>query len=107
MRGRNPTAAEKKWLTAVCGIGCIVCRNEMGITDSEVSPHHTDGTTKPDAHFKAIPLCDCHHQKPCPTGTWATRHGPGRRTGKYEFEKAYGTEEDLLEQCKEILEWLN
>jgi len=95
MKGRTPTAEEKRWMNAICKHGCIVCWNTKGIW-SPASPHHIDGKTKPDTHFKTIPLCGPHHQ--IKGEGWETRH-----YNKTAFEKAYGTEYELLEQMQGII----
>ncbi len=101
MKGRPPTKEESIWMGDVCELGCIVCWLHYGILTTQVSPHHIDGKTKPGAHFKTIPLCSAHHQladthKP---KRWISRHGDGKRA----FEDAYGTEEFLLEKCREMV----
>lgn len=102
MKGRNPTAEEKRHMSAVAALGCIVCKIHNDIY-TPCGIHHTDGKTKPGAHFKVLGLCDGHHQISSPTGEWATRHGPGRNAGKSNFEEAYGTEEWLMAQTEELL----
>ena len=94
MKGRTPTKAEKKWMNAICEYGCIVCWNEFGF-QSRAVPHHMDGKTKPGAHFKTIPLCGEHHQ----TGDYGT----ALHEGRVAWEKKYGTQEQLLKQCQEII----
>lgn len=103
MRGRAPTKEEKEFMDRICQLGCIVCRNN-GYYTPQVSPHHMDGKTKEGAHFKVIPLCGKHHQEPDnhKPARWVSRHG-GKGNGKAAFEKAYGKEEDLLYQCKELI----
>lgn len=99
MKGKSPTAEEKKWLNDICEVGCIVCKLEMGIF-SPASPHHMDGRTKPGAHLLTIPLCGQHHQVPDPTSQnrWTARH-----ENKFRFEKRYGSEGFLLEKTKEMV----
>lgn len=95
MQGRNPTAEEQRWMDAACELGCIVCLKFESIW-TEPSPHHIDGKTKPGAHFKVIGLCGRHHQIP----------GPGYETlhfNKTRFEKAYGTQYELLLEVIERL----
>ena len=56
MKGRNPTAKEKRHMDKVSQIGCIVCRNQGNLfVPSEI--HHTQGKTKVNAHFLVLPLC--------------------------------------------------
>jgi len=95
VKGRRPNAEERRWLSNIREIGCIVCRRELNLF-SEASPHHIDGKTKPGAHLKTIPLCGRHHQIPGPG--YCTRH-----PDKSGFEKAYGTESELLLEVVELL----
>lgn len=88
MKGRSPTAQEKKYMDMVCDHGCLVCRDLMGYGYSPCCPHHTDGKTKPEAHFKIIGLCGNHHQN--------GGEGVAIHFNKYQFEQNYGTEQDLL-----------
>lgn len=97
MKGRTPTSGEKMYMNAIVELGCIVCRKSFGVY-SPATIHHCDGKTKPDAHYRSIALCPRHHQVASDSGEWATRHGPGRNTGKTMFEAAYGSEQVLIEQ---------
>ena len=97
MKGRAPTKEEKKWLDAVCEIGCIVCINEHNVYSPAV-PHHLDGKTKPGAHFATIPLCGRHHQTGGCGGNCVARH-----QNKFQFEKMYGNEAELLEQTRRMV----
>ena len=98
MKGRNPTAKEKRHMDKVSQIGCIVCRNQGNLfVPSEI--HHTQGKTKVNAHFLVLPLCFQHHREGTMKGLWVSRH-----PWKKEFEKRYGTEQELLDQVKEILD---
>lgn len=100
MKGRNPTAEEKRYMAAVAEMGCIICELFL----DEFTPgaiHHIDGKTKPGAHFKSLCMCDRHHQykdnqKP---PRWISRHGDGR----YAFEQKYYPEQKLLEITYEKL----
>lgn len=64
MKGRNPTAEERRHLAWVCSLGCYCC-GKMGVEPwpDGTLPHHVEGKTKPGAHFKVIPLCDAHHSR--------------------------------------------
>ena len=98
MKGRNPTANEKRHMDMVSQIGCIVCKNQGNyFVPTEI--HHTEGKTKEEAHFKVLPLCYEHHRQGVMNGMWVSRH-----PWKKEFEKRYGTELELLKQVKEILD---
>lgn len=98
MKGRNPTKSEKEFWTLLAEVvGCIACRKD-GRSNFHVSIHHIDGRTKEWAHKMVLPLCAGHHQD----GTGA----PGLiavHPYKARFEAQYGTQEELLEECIEIL----
>lgn len=104
MKGKSLTKAEEAWTEKVCSIGCIVCLNH-GIETPLVTPHHMIGHANPHSQYFVLPLCGAHHQFSCPNGSWATRHSPGRNAGKVAFERAYGTEEQLLAQVREMCGW--
>lgn len=98
MKGRNPTAEQKRfWSLLVQEVGCIASRKD-GIIDHHCSIHHIDGRTKPRAHWLVLPLSPGNHQD----GTGA----PGRiavHPWKTRFERRYGSQEDLLRECIQIL----
>lgn len=102
MKGRQPNAEERRYMSQVANLGCIVCRLHYGV-ESEAAIHHCSGKTKKGAHYDILPLCARHHQVSSPTGQWATRHSPGRNAGRVAFEEAYGTEEYLKEKVAELL----
>ncbi len=95
MKGRNPTADEKRHMARVRSLGCIACMN-MGIETPEqfTCIHHVEGRTKPGAHFKVLPLCDGHHSR---------YEATGLHYNLREWENEYGTQEQLLEQIEEML----
>lgn len=97
MKGRTPTKKEKQWLNKIGELGCIVCRIHHGVF-SPASPHHIEGRVKPGAHFKTIPLCFNHHQADDSYPEYESVHG-----NKYLFEERYGTQWELLEKTKEIV----
>tara|TARA_Y100000114_G_C11564008_1_gene233181 strand:- start:272 stop:571 length:300 start_codon:yes stop_codon:yes gene_type:complete len=96
LKGRNPRKHEKIYMQRVQQIGCIVCLNR-GYYDTPAEIHHIKGKTKEDAHLYAIPLCPAHHR-------YGGHTEPiSRHPYKARFEAAYGTEQELLEQVKNIL----
>jgi len=98
MKGKTPNKAELKHMDRVSQIGCIVCKNQNKFFNpSEI--HHTQGKTKLNAHYKVLPLCYEHHREGVMNGIWVSRH-----PWKKEFEKRYGTELNLLQQVKGILD---
>ena len=99
MKGASRSKADIEFQDRIASIGCIVCRNQ-GIENDMVSIHHIEGRTKKSAHRKVLPLCYQHHQgvdnsKP---KRWFTLHG-----NKAEFEREYGTQYELLDQCLGII----
>jgi hypothetical protein len=96
MKGRSRTHAEIEFHNKLADIGCIACRQD-GVFNPWVSIHHIDGRTKDGAHWKVLPLCAPHHQQDDASGVWAVHPYKAR------FEQEYGTQEELLEECKQIL----
>lgn len=98
MKGKTPSAAEKRFHDQLASLGCIACYLDGRFND-QVSIHHMDGRTKPGAHMKVLPLCAGHHQD----GTGM----PGLiavHPWKARFEKEYGKQSELLALCHELLE---
>lgn len=95
MNGKNPNKAEQAYLDAISEIGCIACWVELGLfTPGEI--HHPDGGSN---HMAALCLCHKHHREGSNNALWVSRH-PWRD----EFIKRYGTEKELHEKTKELLE---
>ena len=90
LKGRGPTAEERRWLDRVASLGCIVCKVHHE-TFSPAEIHHLDGKTKPDAHLMVLPLCHLHHRSGRDDEFATSRH-PYR----VRWEARYGTEEHLL-----------
>lgn len=97
MKGRTPTKAEKEHMDAVREIGCIVCRR-LGRGRRPCEIHHIEGKTKPDTHFKVLPLCFEHHRM------GSDKEPISRHPYKARFVKAYGTEYELLKAVQDILD---
>ena len=87
MKGRTPTADERRHMTAVAELGCCVCHRELGVY-SPAAIHHAAGKTKPGAHMLVLPLCGAHHQ----TGGY----GVALHAGRVEWERLHGTQSELL-----------
>lgn len=79
-------------------VGCAACRFGHGRFNDFVSIHHVDGRTKPHAHYYVLPLCAGHHQTGEGEGQFIAVHPWKRR-----FEDAYGTQDELLERCVQLL----
>ena len=96
MKGRSPNKAESKHMDDVSQLGCIVWRNK-GRLYVPCEIHHIEGKTKQDAHFKVLPLCFEHHRM------GSDKEPISRHPYKARFVKAYGTEQELLEQVDKLL----
>jgi len=98
MKGRTPTADERRRMDAIAAIGCIACKHD-GIDNPHVSLHHIDGRTKPGAHLMVLPLCAPHHQQ----DDTDPLQRPSVHGRKATFTARYGTEMELLAECMELI----
>lgn len=99
----NPNRAEKLyWSSLVNVIGCIACYLDDTPTN-HCSIHHVDGRTRPGAHMKVLPLCAGHHQD----GTGNNKALIAVHPFKARFEAKYGTQEQLMAKCQELLDGWN
>ena len=92
---------ERNHYDKIAQLGCIVCRN-LGYGFSAPHIHHIRhgaGMGQKSHYLDAIPLCPNHHQH--------GGYGVALHAGIKEFEKKYGTEKDLLNKVKLILEITN
>lgn len=91
-------AADKRHMTAVAELGCVLCRR-LGYIGTPAELHHPRtgtgaGRRAPDTDV--IPLCPTHHR----LGN-ESLHAMGRKA----FERHYGlTEIDLLEDTRALLD---
>lgn len=101
IKGRSPTADERRVMDALGSLPCIACLLH-GVTTSEISLHHIAGRTAPDAHKKVLPLCVHHHQHAAPADVreaypWLVPvHACGTVGGKADFSQRNLPEMDLL-----------
>ncbi|WP_342343257.1 Ref family recombination enhancement nuclease [Escherichia coli] len=65
LKGRTPTAEERRIANALGALPCIACYMH-GVISNEVSLHHIAGRTAPGCHKKQLPLCRWHHQHAAP-----------------------------------------
>ncbi len=86
---KKPTIAESKHMGEVAELNCL-------ITGRLAEIHHC-GTYMGGGrdHMKVIPLCPMHHR----TGGY----GVAIHAGKKEFERIYGTEEEMLKTVELLL----
>jgi hypothetical protein len=86
---KSATKAEKAHMRRVAELGCCVCAMPAEV-------HHC-GTYMGGGrdNMKVIPLCPTHHR--------AGGYGVAIHAGKTEWQRAYGTEEDILKYTELIL----
>ena len=91
------TKDEKRHMSRVAELGCIVCRR-MGYVGTPAELHHPrsgTGMSKRASNYDVLPLCPEHHRGN--TGV----HGLGTKG----FVKHWGfTEADLLAEVRELLQ---
>ena len=95
---RALTKADKARGVKLRDLGCIVCLKYLEVF-TPTAIHHLDGQTKPGCHQLTIPLCPNHHQHKSNVQQWCSFHGDGPAA----FEKAYTTEQELLELTNELI----
>lgn len=92
------TKAEREHLSKVAEIGCIVCLNEnYGQSPAEI--HHIrsgQGMAQRASNYEVIPLCPIHHRN--------GGHGVAVHAGIETWQERFGTEVELLNQVKEMLQ---
>ena len=95
---KQASKEERRHMTRVAELGCIVCRNEgHGWSAAEVHHiRHQIGAGRRSSHFQTIGLCSAHHR--------LGNHGVALHAGKRTWEARYGTELELLEQTRELLQ---
>ena len=90
------TNEERRYLSRVAELGCLVCRR-MGYPDTPAEIHHKragTGAGRRSSHLEAMPLCPEHHRGK--TGI----HGLGTKG----FPKHWGfNEDDLLQDVRDLL----
>jgi hypothetical protein len=86
-------AEEQAWMDDICTF-CVVCR-VYGMGDRPAEVHHLKDGDRRMGHLMSIGLCYEHHRGGAGEGPFISRHPYRAR-----FERAYGTELDLLELTK-------
>ena len=97
MAKKPPTKEEREHMSRVAEMGCIVCR-QMGYPGTPAELHHIRagaGAGQRSSHFRVIPLCFHHH---------SAQGSDGFHKAPRSWQERHGTEEELLERVKEILE---
>jgi hypothetical protein len=92
------TKDEEDYLDEIQQLGCIVCKNNGIYSPAEI--HHLIDGNRRKGHTDAIPLCVPHHRGGS-DGVSDQRY-ISRHPYKKRFELAYGSEQALLEQTREL-----
>lgn len=107
MKGRTPTADERRVMDAIGALPCVCCYMR-GRTNHEISLHHTDGRVKPDAHKKVLPLCAAHHDTPAEPEVRAKYpdlipfHAKGSFGGPGAWRAEFGQPSEVLAYCYDL-----
>lgn len=92
---KSKTKAEKVHMNKVAALGCIACR-VIGYEDTPPELHHIrsfSGIGQRGSNFDVIPLCAHHHRM----------DKNAIHQSKVNFERDFGTELELLEMVKGLL----
>ena len=92
MARKQPTKAEQAHMDAVARLGCLIC-------GAPAEVHHLTtgaGMGQRADNYTCVPLCPAHHR----TGG----HGVAIHAGKRTWEQRHGTELELLERTRTLLE---
>ena len=95
MAKKRPNKAEREYMSKVANHGCIACEIDGKISLAEIHHirNHTGMGLRP-SHFDTIPLCSGHHRT----------NKISVHLGKKEFERRYGTEQEILEKVNREIE---
>ncbi|ENP8310704.1 hypothetical protein ACEH97_004096 [Vibrio alginolyticus] len=101
LKGRTPTAEEKRIMDAVGRLPCIACWLH-GRENPVISLHHVFGRVGERAHAYVLPLCCYHHDtlleadKRAQYPDMIPIHAKGKYGGKAQWKIHNGTETELL-----------
>jgi len=88
------TAEEKRFMSKVAELGCVVCRN-LGHGPTPAELHHPRtgvGKGQRSSNLDVIPLCPTHHR--------LGGHGVAFHAGQKTWQEKFGSEWDLVAQIK-------
>ena len=97
MKGKTRTTSEKSLQDRIAQLGCIACLKD-GVFNDQVSIHHIDGRTNPEAHTQVLPLCAGHHQDGTGYAGLIAVHPWKKR-----FEQRYGGQYALLDEVMRMI----
>ena len=95
MAKKRPNKVERERLKTISEMPCYACFIDGKEVSSEVHHirNHTGMGLRP-SHFDTIPLCSGHHRT----------NKISVHLGKKEFERRYGTEQEILEKVNREIE---
>lgn len=92
------TVAERRHMTAVAALGCIVCLKDLGVYSPAII-HHVrtiNGNRTTRNHMLVLPLCPFHHRHDSGIGN-------GFHAGTRTWQLVHGTEVQLMEAIADLL----
>jgi hypothetical protein len=90
----QPTAAQRRKWGKLAGIGCICCRKD-GNEGTPAEIHHIKDHGNHN-HDRVLPLCLKHHNE-------RNNLVPCIHHNRIEFIDRYGTPDELLAECMELI----
>lgn len=88
---KSPTAAQRRHWGRVFEVGCMACLFDGRFSFPEI--HHVKDYGNND-HSRVFGLCPIHHRPTAGVTGVVNRHGNPK-----EFEKLYGTDNELFKEC--------
>lgn len=88
------TTAEKRYMSRIADLGCVVCRN-LGHGPTPAELHHPRtgvGKGQRSSNMDVLPLCPLHHR--------LGGHGIAFHAGQKTWQEKFGSEWDLVAQIK-------
>lgn len=79
-------------MARVAALGCLICRRPAEVHHIR----HQVGAGRRSSPYQTIPLCPEHHRH--------GNRGVAIHSGKVTWERKFGTELELLEQTRKLLE---
>ena len=96
-KSKEPTAKQRRMFAKVVAVGCMACRKEHGIyVPAEI--HHVKKYGYRN-HNDVIGLCPIHHRP-----TFGVTGIPNYHGNKIEFEAKFGTDRQLMIECRGIIQ---
>ena len=91
------TVEERRWMSAIVRLGCIVCRLQ-GYPGAPGEVHHMLSGGRRRGHLFTLCLCSPGHHRNGDGKVKVSRH-----PFKLRFEASYGSEESLLSETRQFV----